>query len=74
MNQGQERPLRILVVDDDQCDRRSVQRALGTVCTLCGHLPDHERKMLKDLGDKMSATFAGEMLISDLLAGTGTNQ
>jgi sigma-B regulation protein RsbU (phosphoserine phosphatase) len=29
MNQGQEKPLRILMVDDDQCDRRSVQRALG---------------------------------------------
>src|SRR5580704_19509036 len=29
MNQGQERLLQILMVDDDQCDRRSVQRALG---------------------------------------------
>jgi phosphoserine phosphatase RsbU/P len=30
MNQGQERVLQILMVDDDQVDRRSVQRALGT--------------------------------------------
>ncbi|HEV8066166.1 MAG TPA: hypothetical protein VGP76_00420 [Planctomycetaceae bacterium] len=29
--------------------------ALRTVCTLCGHLPDHERKMLKELCEKMSA-------------------
>ena len=29
MNQGQDKPLRILMVDDDQIDRRSVQRALG---------------------------------------------
>jgi sigma-B regulation protein RsbU (phosphoserine phosphatase) len=29
MNQGQERLLQILMVDDDQIDRRSVQRALG---------------------------------------------
>ncbi len=29
MNQGQERLLRILMVDDDQIDRRNVQRALG---------------------------------------------
>ncbi|HEV7999081.1 MAG TPA: SpoIIE family protein phosphatase [Planctomycetaceae bacterium] len=29
MSQGQLRPLQILMVDDDQCDRRSVQRALG---------------------------------------------
>jgi sigma-B regulation protein RsbU (phosphoserine phosphatase) len=29
MDQGQQRPLQILIVDDDQCDRRSVQRALG---------------------------------------------
>jgi phosphoserine phosphatase RsbU/P len=29
INAGQERTLQILVVDDDQCDRRSVQRALG---------------------------------------------
>ena len=29
MNQGQERLLQILMVDDDQIDRRNVQRALG---------------------------------------------
>jgi hypothetical protein len=33
-----------------------LRNALRTVCTLCGHLPDHERNMLKDLGDKMIAT------------------
>ena len=31
----------------------ALRDALRTTYTLCGHLPNHEREMLKDISDKM---------------------